>query len=89
MLNSSRSRTARLLNCQIHRYDPFRQQALSKYAVEQRTGVSQQMVGYIERGLRSPSLEILLRMAGALGLVLGDVITRAAKQPTRRKPKKN
>lgn len=60
-------------------------QGLSKYAVEQRAGVSQQMVGYVERGLRSPSLEVALRMAAALDLDLGEVI-KAARQ-ARGRPK--
>jgi|ERR1043166_8842481 transcriptional regulator with XRE-family HTH domain len=50
---------------------------ISKYAVAQRAGVSQQMIGYVERGLRQPSLEIVLRIADGLGLDLADVITRA------------
>jgi len=64
---------------------------LSKYAMEQRSGVSQQMVGYVERGLRSPSLEIALRMAAALEVDLGDLIKKAAEEPPKRKtpaPKK-
>lgn len=57
------------------------QSGLSKYAMEQRTGVSQQMVGYVERGLRNPSLEIALKMAAALDVDLGDLIKKAAKTP--------
>jgi transcriptional regulator with XRE-family HTH domain len=60
---------------------------LSKYAVEQRTGVSQQMVGYVERGLRNPSLEVVLRMAAALEVDLGDLIKAAAAAGPTRKPK--
>ena len=47
-------------------------QGMSKYAVEQRAGISQQMVGYVERGLRKPSLETALKIADALGLDLAD-----------------
>lgn len=50
---------------------------LSKYAVEQRAGISQQMIGYVERGLRKPSLETALRLADGLGLHLEDVIEKA------------
>ena len=60
---------------------------LSKYAMEQRSGVSQQMVGYLERGLRSPSLEIALRLAAALEVDLGDLIKRASKEQPIRKPR--
>jgi transcriptional regulator with XRE-family HTH domain len=50
---------------------------LSKYAVEQRSGVSQQMIGYVERGLRKPSLETALRIADGIGIDLADVIKNA------------
>jgi transcriptional regulator with XRE-family HTH domain len=59
----------------------------SKYAVEQRCGVSQQMVGYVERGLRKPSLEIALRIADALELNLGDIIAKARKMVAKSKIK--
>ena len=52
---------------------------LSKYQVSARCGISQQMIGYIERGLRSPSLEIALRLADGLDMKLEDVIKRARK----------
>ena len=70
--------------------DERERQGLSKYAVEQRAGVSQQMVGYVERGLRNPSLEVALRMAAALDVDLGDLIKEAGKkaQPTGGRPKK-
>jgi DNA-binding XRE family transcriptional regulator len=60
-------------------------QGVSKYAVEQRAGISQQMVGYVERGLRKPSLETALRMADALGLDLADVIKKARRTLQKRK----
>jgi DNA-binding XRE family transcriptional regulator len=56
-----------------------KRQGLSKYAVEQRAGISQQMVGYVERGLRKPSLETILRMADGLGVDLSDIIKQARK----------
>lgn len=40
-------------------------------------GLSQQMVSYVERGLRMPTLETLLRMTSALGINLGRVIDKA------------
>lgn len=60
---------------------------LSKYAVEQRTGISQQMVGYVERGLRKPSLETALRMADALEVDLADIIKRARRTDSKKKSK--
>jgi transcriptional regulator with XRE-family HTH domain len=35
------------------------------------------MVGYVERGLKKPSLETVLRMAEALDVDLGKLITNA------------
>lgn len=61
-------------------------QGLSKYAVEQRSGISQQMVGFVERGLRRPSLETALRMAAGLGVDLADIIKKASKVAPKRKP---
>ena len=60
-------------------------QGLSKYAVEQRSGISQQMVGYVERGLRRPSLETALRMADGLGVDLARIITKARKLTPKRR----
>lgn len=59
-------------------------QGMSKYAIEQKTGVSQQMVGYVERGLRKPSLEVTIRIAAALEVNLEDVIQQARGKVTRR-----
>jgi len=50
---------------------------LSKYAVAEKSGVSQQMIGYVERGLRSPSLETIVRMAAGLEVDLPAIIKRA------------
>lgn len=52
-------------------------QGISKYKVEQTSGISQQMVGYVERGVKKPSLETALRMADGIGLNLEDVIKKA------------
>jgi transcriptional regulator with XRE-family HTH domain len=60
-------------------------QGMSKYAVEQGAGISQQMVGYVERGLRRQSLETVLKIADVLGLDLADVIRTARRMPPKRK----
>lgn len=52
---------------------------LSKYAMAQRSGLSEQMIGYVERGMRHPSLETTVRMAAALEVDLGGIIRRAHK----------
>lgn len=58
---------------------------ISKYAVEQKSGISQQMVGFVERGLRRPSLETALRIAGGIGVDLGQIIRKARKAASKRK----
>lgn len=50
---------------------------LSMLVVSERAGISQQMVSYVERGMRTPSLETLLRMSEALGLRLSSLLRRA------------
>lgn len=40
-------------------------------------GISQQMVSYIERGMRNPSLEVLLRLADVLDTPLSQLIAAA------------
>ena len=54
-------------------------QGLSKYAMAERAGLSQQMIAYVERGTRQPSLETTIRMAAALDIDLADVIKKAQK----------
>ena len=44
----------------------------------ERAGLSQQMVSYVERGLRNPTLDTLLRITDALGINLSDVIRGAS-----------
>jgi transcriptional regulator with XRE-family HTH domain len=58
-------------------------QRLSKYELAQRSGVSQQMIGYIERGLRVPSLDIVLRIADGLKLNLGEFMRRPRRETSR------
>ena len=41
---------------------------LSKYAVAQQSGLSQQAIGYMEKGHRIPSLETVLRIANAMNV---------------------
>lgn len=52
---------------------------LSMNAVAQGAGLSQQMVSYVERGMRNPTLETLLRICDVLEVPLEDVIRRARK----------
>ncbi|MGH7989936.1 MAG: helix-turn-helix domain-containing protein [Limisphaerales bacterium] len=53
---------------------------LSKYFVAQESGLSPQMVGYVERGMRNPTLETVLRMAEAMNVDFEDIIKRARRE---------
>lgn len=48
--------------------------------VAERAGLSQQMVSYVERGMRNPTLETLLRITAAMDVNLAKVIGRAQKE---------
>ena len=53
---------------------------LSMSAVAERGGLSQQMVSYVEREIRNPTLSTLIRMADAIGVDLADVIREGVKR---------
>jgi len=50
---------------------------VSMTKLAERAGLSQQMVSYIERQMRNPTLDTLLRLTGALDLDLAEIIHRA------------
>lgn len=52
-------------------------QGLSMLAVSERAGISQHMVSYIERGLRNPSLDTLIRISSALHIDAGALLSEA------------
>jgi transcriptional regulator with XRE-family HTH domain len=45
----------------------------------EKSGLSQAMVSYVERGIRNPTLDTLLRIAGALNVDLARLIKQASK----------
>ncbi len=45
--------------------------------VAERAGLSQQMVSYVERGMRNPTLETLLRIAAAMEINLSEILNQA------------
>ena len=45
--------------------------------VAERAGLSQQMVSYVEREMRNPTLDTLLRIAAALEIDLAEIICQA------------
>jgi len=50
---------------------------LSMNTVAERAGLSQQMVSYVEREMRNPTLETLLRMAAAIEVDFAKVMGQA------------
>ena len=54
-------------------------QKLSMNRVAERAGLSYQMISYVERELRNPTLETMLRIAEALEFNLGELISSAEK----------
>jgi transcriptional regulator with XRE-family HTH domain len=50
---------------------------ISMNVLAQRSGLSQSMISLIERDLRNPTLDTLLRIANALELDLAKIIHRA------------
>ncbi len=52
-------------------------QKLSMTVLAERAGLSQPSVSYIERSMRVPSLDTLLRIANVLGIDLGALIQQA------------
>jgi transcriptional regulator with XRE-family HTH domain len=51
-----------------------------------KTGLSQQAISYMEREMRIPNLDTLLRIAGGLEIALGDVVNKASVEVSK-KPK--
>jgi transcriptional regulator with XRE-family HTH domain len=49
-----------------------------------RAGLSQQMVSYVEREMRNPTLDTLLRITNVLEVRLSDVIARASTMAARK-----
>jgi len=53
------------------------QQGLAMLTIARRAGLSQQMVSYVEREIRRPTLETALSIAAALGIDLEEIIREA------------
>lgn len=71
------SRVARILRHEREK------RGLSMNRVAERAGLSQQMVSYVERGMRNPTLETLLRIAAAMEINLAEVLGQAMKEVRR------
>ena len=66
--------------------DERERQGLSLQKLGTLSGVSRTAIGMIEKGERSPSLIVCLRIADILGLRLGDVLNDAPKTKGRKSP---
>jgi len=53
---------------------------LSKYFIAQESGLSPQMIAYVENGDRNPTLETASRMAQAMDVDLTKIIVKARRQ---------
>ena len=58
---------------------------LSMNAVAERAGLSQQMVSYVEREMRNPTLETLLRIAAALKIDFAKLLQEAQRAASKSK----
>lgn len=63
------------------------QRKLSNYAVSQNSGVSESMLSLVERGLRNPTMEVVLRIADAIGADLPALIKEAQACAKKASPK--
>jgi transcriptional regulator with XRE-family HTH domain len=54
-----------------------KQRKLSNYAVAQKSGVSESMLSLVDRGLRNPTMELILRIADGIGADLPAVVKKA------------
>lgn len=52
----------------------------SKYFVAQKSGLSPQMIAYVENGDRNPTLETVLRIAAALEVDFAELVKKARRQ---------
>jgi transcriptional regulator with XRE-family HTH domain len=62
-----------------------KRQGISMNELATRAGLSQQMVSYVEREMRNPTLGTLLRIASALKIDLADLIRSAHQRVSRGK----
>lgn len=54
--------------------------ALTQEQLAEAAGIHPKYVGMLERGLRQPALDVLLRLGQALGLPPGELVTETARR---------
>ena len=60
---------------------------LSMTVLAERAGLSQQMVSYVERGMRNPGLDTLIRLTDAMEVDLAELIKQAQATVSKKKSK--
>jgi transcriptional regulator with XRE-family HTH domain len=73
------SRSVALQVAQSLRDERIRQR-VSMDQLAAKSGLSQPMISYVERGLRNPTLDTLLRIAAALDVDLSKLLQQALKR---------
>jgi len=63
-------------------------QGVSNYELAPKAGLSASTMSLIERGLRNPTLDTLLRIAGVLEVELGELLIQASAEVRTRGKKK-
>ncbi len=78
-MRKSPSRTVSLQVAKLLRRERERQE-ISMTRLAKDAGLSQQMVSYVERGLRNPTLDTLLRISTVLKVDLWKIIRAASER---------
>jgi len=71
---------SRLISREVTRLlrDERIRRGFSMYRIAKKSGLSLQMISYVERGMRNPTLDTLLRIAAALNVDLSRLIKQAS-----------
>ncbi len=74
---------SRLISREVTRLlrDERIRRGFSMYRIAKKSGLSLQMISYVERGMRNPTLDTLLRIAAALNVDLSRLIKQASTPP--------
>jgi transcriptional regulator with XRE-family HTH domain len=75
--SSDKQRQAVIANIAKALRDTRVRKRMSMSAVAERAGLSQQMVSYVERQMRMPTLDTLLRMSEALAIDPSELLRKA------------
>jgi transcriptional regulator with XRE-family HTH domain len=81
----SKSKNQQIISAEVVRLlrQERQNQNLSVYRLAKDSGLSQQMIHYVEQGVRNPTLDTLLHIASALNVDLSKLINRASATQSR------